>query len=85
MHFKDFNPQVVQDAITNNWNYQDMIGEGLFSELGTGVVDFAEVLKAMKDVNYTGPIVVEQDVLPGMGSPAENAIRNRKYLERIGL
>lgn len=85
MHFKDFNPSVVQDALKNNWNYQDMIGAGVFSELGTGSVDFPQVIKALSEVSYNGPIVVEQDVLPGMGSPAENAKRNRKYLQTIGL
>jgi len=85
MHFKDFNPTVVQDAIKNNWNYQDMIGAGVFSDLGTGKVDFTEVLKALNDINYTGPIIVEQDVLPGMGSPLDNAKRNRQYLATIGL
>ena len=85
IHFKDFNPAVVEEAKKKNWNYTDMIGAGVFSELGMGVVDFAAVLKAMQEINYQGPIIVEQDVLPGMGSPAENAKRNRKYLASIGL
>jgi inosose dehydratase len=29
--------------------------------------------------------VVEQDVLPGMGSPKESARRNREYLRHLGL
>ena len=73
MHFKDFNPDVLAQADAHNWNYQDMIGQGVFSELGTGAVDFPAVLRAMEEVGYDGWIVVEQDVLPGMGSPAENA------------
>jgi inosose dehydratase len=32
-----------------------------------------------------GWIVVEQDVLPGMGTPKESAQRNREYLKSIGL
>ena len=85
MHFKDFNPEVIPVAIEKNLNYQEMIGEGMFSELGTGAVDFLAVLEAMNEVGYSGWIVVEQDVLPGMGSPAENAKRNRAYLRTIGL
>jgi inosose dehydratase len=30
-------------------------------------------------------VVVEHDVLPGMGSPNESAGRNREYLRRIDL
>ena len=85
VHFKDFDPEVLEKAKEESLNYQEMIGEGIFSELGTGAVDFSAVLSAMKDISYKGPIVVEQDVLPGMGSPAENAKRNFAYLKSIGL
>lgn len=85
MHFKDFDPAVIPVAIDEGFNYHEMIGRGMFSELGKGVVDFPAVLAAMQDVGYDGWIVVEQDVLPGMGSPAENAKRNRAYLKSIGL
>jgi len=85
MHFKDFNPAVVEEAKEKNWNYEDMIGAGVFSELGTGVVDFPAVVKAMEEIGYDHWIVVEQDVLPGMGSPAENAKRNHAYLKSIGI
>ena len=30
-------------------------------------------------------VVVEQDVLPGMGQPRESARRNREFLKGIGL
>jgi inosose dehydratase len=36
-------------------------------------------------IGYNGWIVVEQDVLPGMGSPAESAARNRTFLRELGL
>jgi inosose dehydratase len=48
-------------------------------------VDFPGVLKALQDIRYAGWIVVEQDVLPGMGTPKESAQRNREYLRSIGL
>jgi inosose dehydratase len=85
VHFKDFNPKVVEEAKKKNWNYQDMIGHGVFSELGKGAVDFPAVKKVLEDINYRGWITVEQDVLPGMGEPKESAKRNREYLSSIGL
>jgi inosose dehydratase len=33
--------------------------------------------------SYEGYVLVEQDVLPGMGSPLESARRNRDYLRSI--
>ncbi len=39
---------------------------------------------ALDRTGYAGWIVVEQDVLPGMGTPRESARRNREYLRSIG-
>jgi inosose dehydratase len=85
VHFKDFNPKVVEEAKKHNWHYHDMIGHGLFSELGKGAVDFPAVKQVLEHLNYQGWITVEQDVLPGMGEPKESAKRNREYLGSIGL
>ena len=46
---------------------------------------FASVLDALRVEHYAGWIVVEQDVLPGLGTPAASAARNREYLRRPGL
>ena len=40
---------------------------------------------ALRVEYYAGWIVVEQDVLPGLGTPAASARRNREYLRRLGL
>jgi inosose dehydratase len=85
VHFKDFDPAVLAQADTNGWGYQQLVGQGVFSELGTGSVDFAAVRAALIEIGYRGWIIVEQDVLPGMGRPKESAVRNRAYLRSIGL
>ena len=54
-------------------------------ELGQGDVDFPGVLVELEKIGYDGWIVVEQDVLPGLGAPLESATRNREYLRSIGL
>jgi inosose dehydratase len=43
------------------------------------------VLQELQRAQYDGWIVVEQDVLPGMGAPAESARRNREYLQSLGV
>jgi len=48
-------------------------------------VDFPDVLRALGETGYDGWIVVEQDILPGMGNPRESARRNREYLRAIGV
>ncbi len=57
----------------------------MFCELGQGCVDFPAVaawLDTRPDLQWG---IVEQDVLPGMGSPKASAARNRAYLRSIGL
>lgn len=85
VHFKDCHPEVAQAARRNHHNYFDAVRNGVFCELGKGSVDFAAIIHELRRSGYTGWIVVEQDVLPGMGTPLESAIRNREYLRSLGL
>ena len=87
VHFKDFDPAILAQADSNGWTYTDMVGKGVFCELGRGIIDFSDVRATLtlNELNYDGWIVVEQDVLPGMGSPKDSAQRNRDYLIEIGL
>jgi len=43
------------------------------------------VLDRLRAIGYGGWIVVEQDVLPAMGTPAASAGRNRQFLSGLGL
>jgi inosose dehydratase len=85
VHFKDCEPAIAARARAEKWDYQTALRHGLFCELGKGSVDFAALRQALSDVGYDGWIVVEQDVLPAMGSPLESARRNRAYLASLGL
>lgn len=85
VHFKDHDPWVAQDSRAHGWDGPTSVGKGVFCELGKGNVDFPGVLAVLQEKQYDGWIVVEQDVLPGMGTPKENARRNREYLKSIGL
>lgn len=85
IHFKDFHPAVGQRVKAEGMDYFQAVGAGVFCELGRGCVDFPAVLAWLQKRNYSGFITVEQDVLPGMGSPKESAERNRAYLRSIGL
>jgi len=85
VHFKDCDPRVADRARVEEWDYQTALRHGLFCELGKGSVDFTEVLQGLLQSGYDGWIVVEQDVLPGMGAPLDSARRNREYLRGIGV
>ncbi len=85
VHFKDHAPHVADQSRRQSWDATQSVEHGIFCELGQGDVDFPSILAKLKELRYEGWIVVEQDVLPGMGSPQESAQRNRDYLRSIGL
>jgi inosose dehydratase len=85
VHFKDFHPGAFARVRAESLDYSGAIRHGIFCELGKGSVEFNAVLTALRAENYRDWIVVEQDVLPGMGAPAESARRNREYLRGLGV
>jgi inosose dehydratase len=84
VHFKDFDPSIARQAKQQGWDYFEAVQNGIFCELGKGSIDFEAILEELKRQGYTDWIVVEQDVLPGMGTPKESALRNREFLHSVG-
>lgn len=85
IHLKDCHPVIAQDSRRHGWDYFESVRRGVFCELGRGEVDFPGLTDLLSAGEYDGWLVVEQDVLPGMGRPKESAIRNRDYLRDLGL
>lgn len=85
VHYKDCSRSVAAKSRAEKWDYFQSVRAGVFCELGSGEVDFQAITNELRTRGYDGWIVVEQDVLPGMGSPKETAARNREYLKSLGL
>jgi len=91
IHYKDCSVSVVNRVRNEGLDYFQAVAAGVFCELGKGDVDFAAItgiLNARNEAGKASPIdwiVVEQDVLPGMGSPFESAKRNREFLKTLGF
>lgn len=85
IHFKDCHPDIAAKSRTEGWDYFKSVGNGVFCELGKGSVNFKAIVKELLAQKYSGWIVVEQDVLPGMGNPKMCAQRNREYIKSLGL
>jgi inosose dehydratase len=83
LHFKDCHPEVARQSRAEHWDYFQALRRGVFCELGKGSVDFPAVMRWLKAHDYNEYTLVEQDVLPGMGTPKESARRNREYLRSI--
>jgi len=85
VHFKDCQPEIATRIRHEQRDYFAAIQAGIFCELGRGAIDFAAIAHTLTTIGYHGWIVVEQDVLPGMGAPRISAAHNRDYLRSIGL
>jgi inosose dehydratase len=85
VHFKDCDPAVAAAARHEGLGYLEAVARGVFCELGRGQVDLSAVVAELRAHGYGGWVVVEQDVLPGMGTPRSSARRNREVLAGLGL
>ena len=85
LHLKDCSAAIAGRARGEHWDYHDAVRHGVFCELGRGTVRFPAVLEALAGIGFTGWAVVEQDVLPALGTPFASASRNRAYLRTLGL
>ncbi|MEX3009807.1 sugar phosphate isomerase/epimerase family protein [Hoeflea sp. TYP-13] len=86
MHFKDIDPKVKADVITNRTDFYEACGQGIFCNLGDGETEFPAVRKKLIDAGFDGWCTVEQDCDPTGGtSPISDARANRSYLESIGF
>lgn len=83
IHLKDIEPAIARRSRVEQWDYFSGMRHGVYCELGKGCVDFPALLRWLSTQNYDGYVLVEQDVLPGMGTPKQSAQRNRDYLRSI--
>jgi len=83
IHLKDLEPNIARRSREEEWDYFTAMRNGLYPELGKGCIDFPALLRWLAARDYKGYALVEQDILPGMGTPEESAARSRAYLRSI--
>jgi inosose dehydratase len=87
-HFKDARKSVVADIIREKAPVSEIWRRRAFCRLGEGDLNVDAVLEYLRS-NYTGWLVVEQDVLPDpdrmSGRPALDQQANREFLRARGF
>ncbi len=83
LHIKDIDPAVRAAGVAQGWDYQTCSDRGIFTELGTGLVDFPAVFAALAQADFRGWVVVETDVTQ-RPTALESARISRDYLASIG-
>jgi inosose dehydratase len=90
VHVKDVNNEVLAGVIADRVDMPEAWRRGVFCELGTGDVDLDSFFAELARSQYSGWLVVEQDMVPQSPQDAADAeaaqVRNRAWLrERAGL
>jgi inosose dehydratase len=84
MHLKNVDAAVRARVLDGSLSVGDSYREGVMCPLPDGAVDIREVMRFLKARNYTGPVVVEQDVAAGATeTPLQLATRNLTYMNEI--
>lgn len=85
VHIKDVNENVRTEALRKRLNFEQAIEAGVFTVIGQGCIGFAKFLKVLATNNYSGWIVVEQDVKYGatVVPPAESIAASLRYLRGV--
>jgi inosose dehydratase len=64
VHCKDVRPQVIRLARNRNWSFLEAVINGAFTVPGDGAVDFAALIRLLRDHGYRGWLVVEAEQDP---------------------
>lgn len=84
LHVKDIDPAVRARGVAAGWDYATFSAEGVFVELGEGMVDLRGSLAALADAGFAGWLIVETDVTR-KATPLESATISRAYLRDLGV
>jgi inosose dehydratase len=85
VHIKDCNVKVLEEARRNKWAFEEAIEHKVFTIIGKGDIDFPAFFRTLVKNNYSGWMVVEQDVKFGATPipPAESIAASLKYLRGV--
>jgi inosose dehydratase len=87
LHVKDYKRSILESVIADRAGMEEAWRRRVFCELGTGDVDLPAFFAELAHVDYTGWLVVEQDLIPAPDEDASEAIaaqgRNRRWLTEV--
>jgi inosose dehydratase len=86
LHIKSIDAEVRKKVTTEGLPWATAVAMDMFCELSKGAVDFLAFRDALRETNFSGFAVVEQDMYPApFDKPLPIGKRNREYLRQIGI
>ena len=80
VHCKDVRTPVIAQARNDGWSFLNGVINGTFTVPGDGSIDYASVLKTLKDNGYEGWLVVEAEQDPAVAPSYEYAQKGYRTL-----
>jgi inosose dehydratase len=73
VHTKDIRADVLKKLKAEDWSFLRGVLEGVFTVPGDGSIDFADFMKTLKTIDYSGWVVVEAEQDPKKANPLKMA------------
>ncbi len=85
VHIKDVDARVLGEARRKKLNFEQAVGAGVFSQVGTGCIHFESFFRFLAESRYSGWAIVEQDVIYGktIVPPVESMRASLSYLKNV--
>lgn len=82
VHCKDVRDTVFAKVRGEGLSFLDGVLAGMFTVPGDGVLDYADVMRALSDIDYSGWIIIEAEQDPALADPKTYAKLGLSTLER---
>lgn len=86
LHLKDIDPRKKKSVIGERIEFYTACADNLFCQMGDGEIDFKALRQVLKEIDYDGWCIVEQDCAPNAETRKIDVARaNRTTLATVGF
>ena len=82
IHIKDVKAEVVEEARREGLDYRQACGRGVWTEIGSGAIDFPSFFAFLRERDWSGWMIVETDHT-GLPTALESSKASRRYLKEV--
>jgi inosose dehydratase len=85
LHIKDVDNKILEESRRKKLTFEEAIEDKVFTIIGQGSIDFPGLFRLLDKNNYSGWMVIEQDVKFGatVVPPAESVATSLRYLNGV--
>jgi inosose dehydratase len=85
LHIKDVDKKILEESRRKKLTFEEAIEDKVFTIIGQGSIDFPGLFRLLEKNNYSGWMVIEQDVKFGatVTPPAESVAASLRYLNGV--